>query len=971
LFYQVNSRRVTLREYTFEGSFLLKPLVAFIGVITKLLRVRLPSSVDIPPVDSMARFQIDEGELAPELLSELQLTSQALESLGFTKAATFGLFDAIHNTRYASQLYFTHGGDSIAWVRLRRWPQLTQASRTVRVSLMTLKGNELVVLTTSANRDLLDPPAWKVRYLTRAPIQELWNAHREHIREVLGSSRGDCAYESSDAIELLERSHQQHVEFQRSRGVFEFVPESQQPFGASIANTSDSNPYSHTDPSLQTEPSSQTEPSKQIDPYSHTDQWTPVIEAVRASENRQTHRFTKLLVLVASVVLFIGLGLANWDMSLLLMLVPILFVHELGHFIAMRLFGYRNVQMFFIPLFGAAVTGHHYNVAAWKKAMVSLAGPTPSIVLAIGLGALAFFMDSELLYKTAGFALIINGLNLLPFLPLDGGWLAHITLFSRSSKLDLLFRLFTLCCLFSLWYLLSDRFMLFIGIAMLMGLPVVWRTMRVTDSLRGEALPAPVNDEIPDEAIRKIASAVQKEGVPATGVKQLAMTTINVYQSLSSPPPSWPATLGIWCLHAGSLVLAVIGGAVIMTAYTLRFSDLMDLPDATEKHISVTLNSGQLQRGSLPLADSENDLMLWQFENVEAATVGFEKLASESQHTTARVDNLVFSSQRSKVDTTEIVASEDQADEILLQEFMSGKEEAYAHERSARNDPRLNVLSENVVFKRLFDSPVSSYPSIVYSFSDNDKADSIAKTLRSIPLNLEERRPLPPWMPGRKLTPEQVQLQRLFGILSGCSGETPWSNQDDASSESAADDALFEEDLDPEKLRAMVERARIQEEQRAQLRKEWIQNAKERAKGDALGMINAFEAYEEAMSAWRAEISRPQNPGADSNAPRSVSPKMETFLLPFADAMGYCMPSDEPSRYCGWISATRFSSEDSQEHFQSKLDVEEAVTIYIYDAPDLAMMLATLTSWMKQSGADKVFIVYQETELPEDTVSNE
>jgi hypothetical protein len=72
-------------------------------------------------------------------------------------------------------------------------------------------------------------------------------------------------------------------------------------------------------------------------------------------------------VLVISMILFIG---AQWKQQIwdsIFILVPVLFFHELGHYLAMRLFGYRNLRMFFIPFFGAAVTGKHYNIAGWKK----------------------------------------------------------------------------------------------------------------------------------------------------------------------------------------------------------------------------------------------------------------------------------------------------------------------------------------------------------------------------------------------------------------------------------------------------------------------------------------------------------------------------------------------------------------------------------------------------------------------------
>ncbi len=63
-----------------------------------------------------------------------------------------------------------------------------------------------------------------------------------------------------------------------------------------------------------------------------------------------------LAVLVVSLMLFIAAGRGSnaastsgepkWELALI---IPILFVHELGHFIAMKVFGYRNVSMFFIP----------------------------------------------------------------------------------------------------------------------------------------------------------------------------------------------------------------------------------------------------------------------------------------------------------------------------------------------------------------------------------------------------------------------------------------------------------------------------------------------------------------------------------------------------------------------------------------------------------------------------------------------
>ena len=52
--------------------------------------------------------------------------------------------------------------------------------------------------------------------------------------------------------------------------------------------------------------------------------------------------------------------------------------------------------MFFIPLFGAAVSGKSINISNAKKAIVSLAGPLPGIILGIVLSFIYFRTDSPM-----------------------------------------------------------------------------------------------------------------------------------------------------------------------------------------------------------------------------------------------------------------------------------------------------------------------------------------------------------------------------------------------------------------------------------------------------------------------------------------------------------------------------------------------------------------------------------------------
>ena len=93
-----------------------------------------------------------------------------------------------------------------------------------------------------------------------------------------------------------------------------------------------------------------------------------------------------LILLLVSLGLFILAGKRQWPLDYLLILLPVLFIHEFGHYLAMKIFNYRNLRMFFIPFLGAAVSGQHFNVPGWKKTIVSLMGPVPGIILGVIIG---------------------------------------------------------------------------------------------------------------------------------------------------------------------------------------------------------------------------------------------------------------------------------------------------------------------------------------------------------------------------------------------------------------------------------------------------------------------------------------------------------------------------------------------------------------------------------------------------------
>jgi Zn-dependent protease len=128
--------------------------------------------------------------------------------------------------------------------------------------------------------------------------------------------------------------------------------------------------------------------------------------------------------------LLIGYYFFNGNWLLVLILTGIVLFHELGHFVAMKIYQYKELGIFFIPLLGAYASGTKREVSQKQSAIILLAGPMPGIILGIILFFATNWRVNELSYEsfrlltmTATLLIFLNVLNLLPIYPLDGGQL--------------------------------------------------------------------------------------------------------------------------------------------------------------------------------------------------------------------------------------------------------------------------------------------------------------------------------------------------------------------------------------------------------------------------------------------------------------------------------------------------------------------------------------------------------------------
>lgn len=131
--------------------------------------------------------------------------------------------------------------------------------------------------------------------------------------------------------------------------------------------------------------------------------------------------FSKIGFTSITVLISIGAYSLIFGWQFAIGLVALLFVHEMGHAIVMKLKGIPIGGMIFIPLLGAAVFMRQMPKNARDEAEVGIAGP---IAGAIAASVCLFFAQAypdTIWAPLAYFGFFINLFNLIPIVPFDGG----------------------------------------------------------------------------------------------------------------------------------------------------------------------------------------------------------------------------------------------------------------------------------------------------------------------------------------------------------------------------------------------------------------------------------------------------------------------------------------------------------------------------------------------------------------------
>jgi Zn-dependent protease len=301
----------------------------------------------------------------------------------------------------------------------------------------------------------------------------------------------------------------------------------------------------------------------------HAEAYDILAEKLNARTSSRSWRKKALILLgtLLAFILWLILGGAESGRSLLVdssLLLAVLFFHELGHLLAMKLFGYQDVTMFFIPFFGAAVTGRKAEVTPWQEALMILAGPLPGIFVGVFLMVYSELYPSPLMKDAAFMLLGLNVINLFPIKPLDGGKFFEIVLFCRWRWTSMLFTAFSLIGFAWVLIDLLEISAIFVGIMTLFELMGSWHRYKVNAAIGRQAKEAVLQ---PDGTVTlEHASMVFDSVISAFAPTQmkpqgLATWALLHFQTRVQKAPGAMVSVGLLVLYLFPLVL--IGGGIL------------------------------------------------------------------------------------------------------------------------------------------------------------------------------------------------------------------------------------------------------------------------------------------------------------------------------------------------------------------------------------------------------------------------
>jgi stage IV sporulation protein FB len=207
----------------------------------------------------------------------------------------------------------------------------------------------------------------------------------------------------------------------------------------------------------------------------------PAKPEIVSDKNRSSWIKTGISMLLFVAVFFL---LFSDNYVLIAEIVAILLIHELGHFVMMKRYGYSSVNILFIPIFGAMVSGEKTSATQEQKFWISILGPLPGIVAGTtGLFYCLNVGDTSFLFEFSLLLLSINLLNLFPLDPLDGGHVIEALFFPSNDQFKMYFTLVSSLLLILIGLYFEFFILVIFGFFMSMKVRSLQKSQRIHQNL--------------------------------------------------------------------------------------------------------------------------------------------------------------------------------------------------------------------------------------------------------------------------------------------------------------------------------------------------------------------------------------------------------------------------------------------------------------------------------------------------------
>jgi Zn-dependent protease len=137
-------------------------------------------------------------------------------------------------------------------------------------------------------------------------------------------------------------------------------------------------------------------------------------------------KWGKIATTGGTMLLSLAIYATVWGWPYAAGFIALMFLHEMGHFVAARQCGLNVGAPTFIPFLGAWVELKDQPLDVKTEAYVAFAGPLVGTAAAVAIYLWGRWTDSRLLLAIAYAGLFLNLFNLLPFPLLDGGRITAI-----------------------------------------------------------------------------------------------------------------------------------------------------------------------------------------------------------------------------------------------------------------------------------------------------------------------------------------------------------------------------------------------------------------------------------------------------------------------------------------------------------------------------------------------------------------